>query len=278
MQEKIRQQAEELWQTEFGDDENFIKRLFDLYYDEEHFFSISHNGYLKVMLFILDYKLLIGGKEYKGAYLYGFCSKPEYRKQGLGKRLLSQTEQRLRKSDFDFIFLIAANNRLIDYYKDLSFVSCNSHQWKEWHEIRQEQIPVSNYRFEISKQIPKKSYHALSSKKQDRVLHTAKDLSLYENTDYDICCMYIGKEICALAVVKSSDEERIVLDVVSESCESEIILLNHISTLSTQRLLVPCVQIADADAESASPYMIKSLSDKENIVPQHLFFNLLLDK
>lgn len=278
MQIDIRHQAEKLWQDEFGDDETFIKRLFDLYCDEEHFFSIFEDGVLKSMLFILDYELLIEERKYKGAYLYGFCAKSEYRRQGLAKQLFKQTEQRLKRSGFDYIFLIAASDRLIDYYTDLGFYSCFSHKWVEWHKSNKNIKHTSDYRVEISKQINTKLYHSFASERQNSVLHSAKDLSLYENTEYDIYYLWKQERPLALAVVKSSIEERIVLDIAGESAECEKRLLDCIFLASNRRLVYPLLQTKPADTQSRSPYMLKPLSDKANCSPTPLYFNLLLDK
>lgn len=278
MQIEIRRQAERLWQEVFGDDEKFIKRLFDLYYDKQHFYSIFEDGVLKAMLFILDYELLIEERKYKGAYLYGFCARQEYRKQGIAKQLFNQTEQKLKRSGFDYIFLIAASDRLIDYYTELDFSSCYSHNWVEWHKESKDFEHSSFFRIETSKQIDISLYHTFASKRQNSVLHSAKDLSLYENTEYDIYYLWKQERPLALAVVKSSIEERIILDIVGESAECERRLLYYIFLATDCRLVYPLLQIKLADSQSRSPYMLKPLSDKANCSPTPLYFNLLLDK
>lgn len=278
MQIEIRRQAEILWQEVFGDNEIFIKRLFDLYYDDKHFYSIFEDGVLKSMLFILDYELLIEGRKYKGAYLYGFCAKSEYRKQGTAKQLLEQTEQRLKRSGFDYIFLIAASDRLIDYYTELDFSSCYSHNWVEWHKESKDIEHSSIFRIETSKQIDISMYHTFASKRQNSVLHSAKDLSLYENTEYDIYYLWKQDRPLALAIVRYSIEECVVLDIVGESAECEKRLLDCIFLASNRRLVYPLLQTKPADTQSRSPYMLKPLSDKANCCPIPLYFNLLLDK
>lgn len=278
MQIEIRRQAEILWQEVFGDNEIFIKRLFDLYYDDKHFYSIFEDGVLKSMLFILDYELLIEGRKYKGAYLYGFCAKSEYRKQGTAKQLLEQTEQKLKRSGFDYIFLIAASDRLIDYYKDLDFASCHSHKLIEWHIEREKPDNSSIFSLETSKQINISLYQTFASKRQNAVLHSAKDLSLYENTEYDIYYLWKQDRLLALAIVRYLIEECVVLDIVGESAECEKRLLDCIFLASNRRLLYPLLQTKPADTQSRSPYMLKPLSDKANCCPIPLYFNLLLDK
>ena len=121
-------------------------------------------------------------------------------------------------------------------------------------------------------------YQTFASKRQNAVLHSAKDLSLYENTEYDIYYLWKQDRPLALAIVRYSIEECVVLDIVGESAECEKRLLDCIFLASNRRLVYPLLQTKPADTQSRSPYMLKPLSDKANCSPTPLYFNLLLDK
>ncbi len=278
MQIDLVQQAKELWHEEFGDERSFIERFFDLYCDDEHFFYVAEKGVLKSMLFILEYKLKISGKEYKGAYLYAFCTNKPFRKQGEGSKFLALIERRFRELEFDFIFLISRNNFLIPYYNKLSFSSCFSHSLKEWIGGRFEMEESSNYSMKSSYCFDKALYLRFTSCRDNAVMHSAKDLSLYENAGYKFYYLIKQDEIVAMAVARISEEEILILDIASAYNEKETMLFDLIFINENKKLLVPIKIKSREEEKNSQPYMIKSLRDDVSVLPNELYFNLLLDK
>lgn len=278
MQIDLVQQAKELWHDEFGDSPSFIERFFDLYCDDESFFFVAENGVLKSMLFILEYRLKIKGRDYKGAYLYAFCTNKAFRKQGLGSALLVSTERRLRELEFDFIFLISRNDLLIPYYNKLSFSSCFSHNMKEWAGNRNKSEKLSNYSIKSSDYFDKDLYLRFASCRDNAVMHSAKDLLLYENGGYKFYYLENSDEVLVIAIARTSEDEIIILDIVSACKEKETMLFDLIFTNENKKLLVPSkIKSRECDKNSQL-YMIKSLRDNVEVLPKELYFNLLLDK
>lgn len=279
MPEPIRQQAKELWCKTFGDSEEFVERFLNLYFDNRHFFCSENNGELQAMLFILDYSLRIHSAEYKGAYLYAFCSVPQYRGSGLASGLLQQTERILSSSGYDYLFLIAASEGLIDYYERLSFRCCRSHKMTAYKKELSESIKTKNLCFERSHSIDIAAYRHLAETRDNSVMHSEGDLSLYQQGGYDIYYMSEEEEVCAMAVTLKKDDKVVVLDSLGKDTSCADCLLGYVYTQNNQcDLLQPSRLLQTQSEDFRSPYMIKSLQGTRNPLPERLYFNLLLDK
>lgn len=279
MQVTIRQQAKELWCKTFGDSEEFVERFLDLYFDTRHFFCLESNGELQAMLFILDYSLRINSAEYKGAYLYAFCSAPQYRGSGLASGLLQQTERTLSSSGYDYLFLIAASEGLIDYYERLSFRCCHSHKMIPHKPELSESIKTKNVRFEHSHSIDIRAYRSLAEARDNSVMHSERDLSLYRRGGYDIYYMVEEEQLCAMAVTLKKDDKIVILDLLFKESSHADCLSEYVCSQNNQSVLLkPSCLLQTQSKGLRSPYMIKSLQGTQNPLPESLYFNLLLDK
>ena len=67
----------------------------------------------------------INGKNFKlhGLYLCGLATHPEYRDSGIMSHLIEKINRRARELNFDFTFLIPANDGLVKYYYDRDYVN-----------------------------------------------------------------------------------------------------------------------------------------------------------
>ena len=76
----------DLWRTSFNDSEEFIKLFFDRVYKKENALFIEKNGKIVSALQMLPYVMTYYGKEISVNYIYGACTLPSERGQGLMRR------------------------------------------------------------------------------------------------------------------------------------------------------------------------------------------------
>lgn len=110
-------QIRELWQTAFGDEEDYIDFFLSRRYNPKQALVEVRDGRAVSMLFLLDVTLCCEGEPFRGFYLYAACTLPEYRKRGIMESLLSAAHQFAIKEGADFIALRPANSQLFTYYQ-----------------------------------------------------------------------------------------------------------------------------------------------------------------
>lgn len=118
-----------LWQEAFGDTAEDIEFFIDNVQNAECI-NMTENGRLLAMFYFVD--CFIGSR--KGKYIYAACTDKQFRKKGLMTELIDSVS----KSDYNFICLLPANEKLIDYYKKRGFTY---------------EYPVSDLRFEQTEAI-----------------------------------------------------------------------------------------------------------------------------
>ena len=80
----------DLWRTSFNDSEEFIKLFFDRVYKKENALFIEKNGKIVSALQMLPYVMTYYGKEISVNYIYGACTLPSERGQGLMRQLIQK--------------------------------------------------------------------------------------------------------------------------------------------------------------------------------------------
>lgn len=126
--EKIRKGMERLWKDTFHDSDAYIRLIFDGYFKEGMKGYVLENGNLIAGMLGIPYQFELmneeepgGMRRASGLYLCGLATAPEYRKQGIMERLIEHAEEEAKKSGYDFLFLIPANDHLRKYYSRFNF-------------------------------------------------------------------------------------------------------------------------------------------------------------
>ena len=122
----IKLQIMKLWKDTFHDTDEYIKLVFDNYFNPELVeYKVENGEVLAAMLGVPYYFDMKPDKvnnqetgKLKGLYLCGLATKPECRKRGYMSRMIEDINQRAFKLDFDFSFLIPADGGLKKYYSD----------------------------------------------------------------------------------------------------------------------------------------------------------------
>lgn len=128
----------ELWKRTFHDSDDYIRLVFDQYFslsnarfvyndlanlDKKEARSIlaSEGVKLKSSMLAIPYRLLLDGKRFKGRYMCGLATEPEFRNQGLMSDMIRRLIRDAEDENLDFLFLIPANAHLREYYAKFGF-------------------------------------------------------------------------------------------------------------------------------------------------------------
>ena len=106
--------CKELWQTCFGDEEQFIDSFLIRYYSRRRMLSIERDGRMAAMLHLLPFESELG----RTTYIYGVASAPEYRGRGLATELMREAMRLAGERGDDALFLIPTPGEewLRDFY------------------------------------------------------------------------------------------------------------------------------------------------------------------
>lgn len=115
------QQIRNLWHTCFDDTEDFIKLYFDRVYNEDHSLTIEKDDLIVSALQMLPYTMLYQGTEILVSYIYGACTAPSERGQGLMRQLLQQAFEVMKSRRVAVSVLIPSDPWLFDYYREQGY-------------------------------------------------------------------------------------------------------------------------------------------------------------
>ena len=111
----------DLWRTSFNDSEEFIKLFFDRVYKKENALFIKKDGKIVSALQMLPYVMTYYGTEISVNYIYGACTHPSERGQGLMRQLIQEAFEVMESRKVALTVIIPADPWLFDYYRDLGY-------------------------------------------------------------------------------------------------------------------------------------------------------------
>ena len=121
---KIRQ-MKELWIDTFGDSEEYVNNLFDVYGDVLLTEKFYDGDRLVSSLIAIPYDFNTGDCEsgnIRGLYLCGRATRKEYRGKGIMTGLLDTIRKRALQDGYDFTFLIPSDDVLREYSEYRKFI------------------------------------------------------------------------------------------------------------------------------------------------------------
>ncbi|MDE5807429.1 MAG: GNAT family N-acetyltransferase [Muribaculaceae bacterium] len=121
--DELKKQMMGLWKENFHDSDEYIKLVFDRYFDVDNVEYEELDGRVIASLMAVPY--VFGNDNYaiNGVYLCGLSTHFRHRGEGIMTRLLEKTEEKMGSRGYAFMFLIPANKGLIRYYKDRGYIS-----------------------------------------------------------------------------------------------------------------------------------------------------------
>ncbi len=126
--EKEKRDMMKLWKDTFHDSNHYIKLVFDTYYRPENAFTVYDGELLIASLLGVEYEFQRKDKNgnrkiYRGFYLCGLATHPDYRRRGIMGELMKQAEESAKTRGFDIAFLIPADDHLRSYYEGKGYAT-----------------------------------------------------------------------------------------------------------------------------------------------------------
>lgn len=116
-----RNSLETIWKSSFEVDKTFLDFFFDFIFQNSRTYIIRDEDRIISSLTVIKNFIRIDNNDYKGAYIYGVCTLPEYRGNGYSTLLIHEAEHDLKNKGYAFTFLKPADAGLYDFYNKLGY-------------------------------------------------------------------------------------------------------------------------------------------------------------
>lgn len=111
-----------LWKTAFGDTDDFLDLFFSTAYAPERCLCITEEAQVLAALYWFDTTC----QDRKFAYIYAVATDPTCRGQGLCRRLMEHTRQKLQERGYAGALLVPQDKYLIQMYSRMGYSPCTS--------------------------------------------------------------------------------------------------------------------------------------------------------
>ena len=116
-----KEEVKRLWEYCFTDTREFTEWYFSRYYRTERTFGAFFNGDLTASVQMIPYELLVRGKKMRASYVVGLDTAPEYRRGGVGRKLLKYSMEEMRREKRCISLLMPFSP---DFYLPLQWTFC----------------------------------------------------------------------------------------------------------------------------------------------------------
>ena len=113
-----------LWNQCFDADERYSRLAFGGRYPLGNTWILEEENKLACAVSLLPCAWEKGGEQYRGFYLYGLGTLPEYRGKGYATKLTEQVLAHLKEKEAAFAVLMPAEPGLFDFYRRQGFTEC----------------------------------------------------------------------------------------------------------------------------------------------------------
>ncbi len=258
----MREKVKKLWERCFNDSKEFTELYFRLRYNNEVNIVIESGDKVIAALQMLPYPMTFAGNIVSTSYISGACTHPDFRNRGVMHELLAQAFGRMYRNNVFFTTLIPADTRLFDYYSRMGYTTAFHYvlqtiKPKKEYNIKEKDTLIElfginipgwdkKYRIDVFTGYNEDVYQYLNRKLQERpccIQHTQKDFNVIledlklsrgeiyalRNTQQPTDCNKEGIIALAVAYLGEKNPSTLYLgELVSESKETELILLSHI--------------------------------------------------
>lgn len=270
-----KQMAMDIWQEVFADNPLFTKMYFDTIYSDDACYILEEGNRAIAHLQCIDIELAFDGNYYKGNYLSGVATLPEYRNRGLIRRLMNEAfNDRLQKGDL-FSFLIPASEDLVAFYENkFGYKACRS--IKETNDISEamkylpDNLLKRDSEYDIINEVElyRSKFFVNLIHSQRQIEAALADFTLADSAE--LIKIKNGNIIDAIAFVSISNNKVLVKDFF---CTKS----NFINLNDKIQSLYPTKQIFYNIASNSSNYtaMIKLLNNDNTSLSNHLENNII---
>ncbi|MDE6682229.1 MAG: GNAT family N-acetyltransferase, partial [Muribaculaceae bacterium] len=120
---ELKRQMMNLWKETFHDSEEYIRLVFDAYFDPEYVEYEERDGRIIACLLAIPYTFGNNNYSINSVYLCGLSTYYKNRGEGIMTHLIQKIEIKMRQKGYAFMFLIPANSGLRRYYNDRGFIN-----------------------------------------------------------------------------------------------------------------------------------------------------------
>ena len=107
----------------FDDPKWFVKFFLDKKLSLENCYVCTLKSKVISLLHVIPLKIRLCGHYFKGAYIYGACTLPNYRNNGYMTKLIKYTHEVCLKDGYECVFLVPAIKDLEKFYGKLGYVN-----------------------------------------------------------------------------------------------------------------------------------------------------------
>lgn len=132
----MKEETRELWKLCFGDSDDFLDLYFSRKYSDDINSCIVCDGKIVSALQRIPYDMNFKGDVIKASYISGACTHPDFRSQGLMRKLLAQAHRRMYTDGIGLAMLIPAEESLKDYYARSGYSVCFARGKRVWERNR----------------------------------------------------------------------------------------------------------------------------------------------
>lgn len=119
----MKRQMMNLWKETFHDSEDYIRLVFDAYFDPEYVEYEEREGRIIACLLAVPYTFGNDNYAINSVYLCGLSTYYKNRGEGIMTQIMKRIEEKMRKKGYAFMFLIPANSGLRRYYNNRGFIN-----------------------------------------------------------------------------------------------------------------------------------------------------------
>ncbi|MDR1336852.1 MAG: GNAT family N-acetyltransferase [Tannerella sp.] len=274
----MKEQIMELWQTVFGDSDDFIRLYSDWVYREENVLVIREHGRVVSALQIAPYEMTCCGTTIPIAYVCGVCTLPSERGKGRMTRLMHQALDVMRDRGYALTTLIPASEGLFNLYARFGYATAFDHSVEmHFSEDTPPEEPLS-FRIVSSRQLPQETvYEYYDSSQREHpcaVLHTADNWNVLQRD-----CHAVGGDVwvalwrelpVGLALAVPDGGMMYVRETVCEDPGVRYDLVQHIMTQSGCDMALVC---GPPFLPTARPYGMARILDRERMTDLYLSFH-----
>lgn len=111
----------EIWAQSFEEDPDYAARFLQVFPPARHCLVYERDGAPVSMLWMLNARLCVDGRERPAQYIYAAATLPEYRGRGIFGELLGEAQRRAREAGCAASFLRPAEEGLFAYYERFGY-------------------------------------------------------------------------------------------------------------------------------------------------------------
>ena len=182
-----REQIQQIWQTCFGDDKNYIDFYMDHRMTDETMLAVFKDGRMISMASFLPVEYRVDGVYQKARYVYAVATLPEYRGHGYARKIIEFSKEFYRQP----LLLAPASETLVQYYQNMGFYTAfkPEEHWESEKNLRAAELPSQEEQIVCSHTPDPKLYQKIRDRYFERDGYVRWDIdAIGYALEENVCC------------------------------------------------------------------------------------------